>query len=1046
MNHSGHRQIIQALSWGGWTIALAFIFSGTTSGASATTIIGPGPIVGNETWSVSGSPFLLTGDISIPAGGALSVETGVVVQFTGNYSIVVNGSLVWNATNLSSRVELAANATGPSWGGIFAGPNATLRLSGIRLSNVSRGVVCENCGSLALSQLRLDGEGGLDLSAVEGGILENVTLRGAVIGVQIANSSNLSAMHLSGTNLQYGLVVRASTNLTFEELSLVVWGPTAVQIVLTSWASFRNVSLEGASGVLLESDSHITFDGLSVTGSLGLETSSSTYVFPNTDIVLRNFDFSRLDGIGLMLNSATSVTILDGTLGAPLNYGIQGYYCSDVTVRGITIDRAQVGVDLFSCPRFRIADSTVTQGSLGLRFQSLSFANVSNVTFLNQSSSPVRLVSSTDCGLIGNNFVDFGLAPQSNSGQRNEWDDGRSGNFWFPHNYTDLDGDDRGDSPVSIGGTSGEFDVHPLMFSTLRSPAVLSVTAPAQWPEFTPFEAEATALDLLGHVTLQWSVVDPGAVLGTGPKNATIVFWSPVPSEFRVTATTLGGVVSEAMRSVAVSDTRPPVIDLTGPSNASSGTSPCFSLQNSTDDDPLFPVGASAEWEVKDPAENVSLASTNWSSFCFLVSAPGNYSIQVVGADSSGNAAAAYASLLVFDIEPPRVSGIPLLMGVQGIAIHYTPTVSDNDLGFPQNAKVMWQAFSNVTGVVTSFGFDLNITLEVPGLYAGNLTVCDAANNCAATSFVIRVLDNTPPDLSEIGPFDLIAGTPSELNASKVTDNSPTWPVGGRFDWVLYLTGGTLSLSGFRIVVSESVPGVYRGVLTVEDASGNAAQVAIIVIVDDRDPPELHLSAPRIIELGDAGLFDASASIDQSMPLDAEWDFGDGSLLVPGLLVSHTYGRVGDFEVVLRLLDSSRNQNSTRFAARVVDTVSPMVEILSPAMENNMSGADVGAPVLFLAVASDLSLLSIVEWQFGDGSQASGLEVSHTYSRAGLQNVTLRVVDSHGNERILNFAVNVGSPSAQGSWMPLLIIAATIVGLTCAVVGWYVLKRRRESA
>ena len=58
----------------------------------AQTIVPPGEV--NGTWAPSGSPYLITGDIGIPAGQLLTVEPGVKVEFQGHFKFEIQGQLL----------------------------------------------------------------------------------------------------------------------------------------------------------------------------------------------------------------------------------------------------------------------------------------------------------------------------------------------------------------------------------------------------------------------------------------------------------------------------------------------------------------------------------------------------------------------------------------------------------------------------------------------------------------------------------------------------------------------------------------------------------------------------------------------------------------------------------------------------------------------------------------------------------------------------------------------------------------------------------------
>jgi PKD repeat protein len=69
------------------------------------------------TWSASGSPYRIEGDITVPAGQSLAIEAGVEISFQSWYSLVVNGTLTADGSATEPILFTAVSAS-PGWRGI----------------------------------------------------------------------------------------------------------------------------------------------------------------------------------------------------------------------------------------------------------------------------------------------------------------------------------------------------------------------------------------------------------------------------------------------------------------------------------------------------------------------------------------------------------------------------------------------------------------------------------------------------------------------------------------------------------------------------------------------------------------------------------------------------------------------------------------------------------------------------------------------------------------------------------------------------------------
>ena len=98
------------------------------------------------TWTLTGSPYRVEGDITVPAGASLTIEPGVTVDFIYGYKLTVNGTLQANGTESDPILFTSAAVTG--WVGIYFidAPDGSLLDHCILENGRSRGAAPYNAG------------------------------------------------------------------------------------------------------------------------------------------------------------------------------------------------------------------------------------------------------------------------------------------------------------------------------------------------------------------------------------------------------------------------------------------------------------------------------------------------------------------------------------------------------------------------------------------------------------------------------------------------------------------------------------------------------------------------------------------------------------------------------------------------------------------------------------------------------------------------------------------------------------------------------------
>ena len=139
------------------------------------------------------------------------------------------------------------------------------------------------------------------------------------------------------------------------------------------------------------------------------------------------------------------------------------------------------------------------------------------------------------------------------------------------------------------------------------------------------------------------------------------------------------------------------------------------------------------------------------------------------------------------------------------------------------------------------------------------------------------------------------------------------------------------------------------------------------------------------------------------------WDFGDGDSGV-GPSVEHTYSFGGSYVVTLAATDAHG-----RSVFGLGDVTVNAIDLPEVDFSVSPSQPRVGEPVFFRALVSGSVPIVSHQWDFGDGSTASGSSVSHTFSGEGTYLVNLTVTDQLSRTVGLSKSVAVTSslPSAS---------------------------------
>ena len=202
--------------------------------------------------------------------------------------------------------------------------------------------------------------------------------------------------------------------------------------------------------------------------------------------------------------------------------------------------------------------------------------------------------------------------------------------------------------------------------------------------------------------------------------------------------------------------------------------------------------------------------------------------------------------------------------------------------------------------------------------------------------------------------------------------------------------------------------GAYPAILQVRSWKGVESEAGTVnMTVKDRPPrARLNVTTPGPLR---KSLTVINFSAEKSSDIDGRvvrylWDFGDGQNATT-MNASHVYQIPRTYKFGLKVWDDDNSTNETRSQINILDQL-PVAVIT--VFDSNITHHK-GDLINFTASSSydlDGSIVSYV-WDFGDGTNRTGLNVSHRYKALGNYDVRLTVMDDLGNKGTAEHVIGV---------------------------------------
>ena len=293
---------------------------------------------------------------------------------------------------------------------------------------------------------------------------------------------------------------------------------------------------------------------------------------------------------------------------------------------------------------------------------------------------------------------------------------------------------------------------------------------------------------------------------------------------------------------------------------------------------------------------------------------------------------------------------------------------------------------TNASGVILDHAY------ADDGNYTVTLTVTDDDGASAPASATKTVLNRSPVASFTESATTVSTGEVIYFNAS------PSYDLDGTIATYFWDFGDGTNASGVTVNHSYFDDGNYTVTLTVTDDDGTTATATAIKTVLNRSPVASFTESAETVYTAEVIAFNASASHDpDGTVVSYFWDFGDGTNAT-GMTVEHVYADDGNYIVILTVTDDDGATDTAQSTKTILNN--PPIAIFTESTETAL----INEIIAFNASDSYDPDGTIVNyfWDFGDGSNTTGILVNHSFSMNGTFIVTLTITDNEGSTSSVN--------------------------------------------
>jgi len=287
---------------------------------------------------------------------------------------------------------------------------------------------------------------------------------------------------------------------------------------------------------------------------------------------------------------------------------------------------------------------------------------------------------------------------------------------------------------------------------------------------------------------------------------------------------------------------------------------------------------------------------------------------------------------------------------------------------------------NTATGVTASHSYPAS------GTYNVTLTVTDNDGATDSITATKTVRNKSPVAIFTESDHTVYNGDVITFNAADSYDPDGTIV---SYSWDF---GDGNTATGVTVSHAYADNGSYVVTLTVTDNDGATDSAHATKTIMNRHPVAIFTESAHTVYSSENIHFDASESHDPDGTIVSySWDFGDGNTAT-GVTASHSYPASGTYTVTLTVTDNDGATDSITATKTVMNrppvaSFTETAEVVDTEEAISFDASDSSDPDGYIVDYS---------WDFGDGTQGTGVSVQHAYSQDGTYTVILTVTDNDG--------------------------------------------------